>query len=294
MKSLWLLCRRASRSETIFATSAVSSSMIRMQDCGNFTRTTPRPADELINIHQIRLQPTTQFVQHFSKTPSLKIDGAQKEVSENVEKDDGWEEEDDSTTESQIGDGADGGGLVLRDDVPWGRRTLSIAQEVLPHLAGDGDLVLFAFRTSPRGFVYIRLDKLSDRYGCPSMAELETFSRLYKTQLEVVGETGEIPNDLAVEVSSPGAERLLKVPEDLHRFKEMPLRVVYTEDDLLQHKDGIFCLDSFDNESKQSVWKRANVKNSQRKGKAFSRKEKDWRLALPLQALKRVTLYLEF
>lgn len=117
---------------------------------------------------------------------------------------------------------------MLRDDVPWGQPALSIAQEIL---LSEDDLSLFSFKTSPRGYIYIRLDKLSDksnlydpcffyihydvfaayslpvsycspscRYGCPSMDEIEDFSQIYKTRLDEAGEQGEIPDDLALEV----------------------------------------------------------------------------------------------
>ena len=58
----------------------------------------------------------------------------------------------------QYGDGGDGGGVVL-NGVPWGERAHSIALEVLSQF-GD-DIELFAFETTPRGYVYVRLDKLS-------------------------------------------------------------------------------------------------------------------------------------
>ena len=45
------------------------------------------------------------------------------------------------------------------NDVPWGERALSIALDVLSQF-GD-DMKLFAFKTTPRGYVYVRLDKLS-------------------------------------------------------------------------------------------------------------------------------------
>lgn len=59
----------------------------------------------------------------------------------------------------QIGDGGDGGGVVLQD-VPWGEGALSIAHDVLLQF-GD-DMKLYAFKTTPRGYVYVRLDKLSN------------------------------------------------------------------------------------------------------------------------------------
>lgn len=40
------------------------------------------------------------------------------------------------------------------------------------------------------------------RYGCPSMEEIESFSRQYKKRLDEVGARGEIPDDLALEVIS--------------------------------------------------------------------------------------------
>lgn len=61
----------------------------------------------------------------------------------------------------QIGDGGDGGGIVL-GDAKWGERALSVAREVL-NLHFSEDLVLFAFKVSPRGYVYVRLDKLTNK-----------------------------------------------------------------------------------------------------------------------------------
>nr|DAD31495.1 TPA_asm: hypothetical protein HUJ06_010346 [Nelumbo nucifera] len=124
------------------------------------------------------------------------IDPDQDEALEDGDITDGWEEEDDA--DPQIGDGGDGGGIVLRD-VPWGKRVLSIAHEIL--LQFSEDMKLFSFKTSPRGYIYVRLDKLSNKYGCPSMEEIENYSCLYKKRLEEVGQTGEIPDDLALEVT---------------------------------------------------------------------------------------------
>ncbi|XP_057961435.1 uncharacterized protein LOC131153259 [Malania oleifera] len=207
---------------------------------------------------------------------------------------DEWEEEDD--TEPEIGDGGDGGGVVLQN-VPWGERVLCIAREVLLQF-GD-DMKLFAFKTTPRGYIYVRLDKLSNKYGCPSMVEIEGYNQQYKKRLDETGALGEIPDDLAVEVSSPGAERILKVPDDLHRFKDMPMRVCYVEDveSKQMEKDGIFLLESIDLESESCEWKLANVKENRdllSKGRLFSRKMKDWRLKLPYAMCTKVTLYLEY
>ncbi|GMH01796.1 hypothetical protein Nepgr_003635 [Nepenthes gracilis] len=208
---------------------------------------------------------------------------------------DEWEEEDE--LEPQIGDGGDGGGIVLQN-VPWGERALSIALEVL--LQFGNDMKLYSFKTSPRGYVYVRLDKLSNEYGCPSMEEIESYSQEYKKRLEDEGSKGDIPDDLALEVSSPGAERILKIPDDLLRFENFPMQVCYVEGDIeakFQEKIGVFLLDSIETETGHCVWKLADVRENRNplsKGRPFSRKQKDWRLKLPHQNLKKVTLYLEF
>uniref|UniRef100_A0A803KVM7 DUF7912 domain-containing protein n=1 Tax=Chenopodium quinoa TaxID=63459 RepID=A0A803KVM7_CHEQI len=206
-----------------------------------------------------------------------------------------WVEEDD--TDPEIGDGGAGGGIVLQN-VPWGEKVLSIAREVL--LQFDDDVKLYSFKTTPRGYIYVRLDKLSNEYGCPSIELIESYSREYKKRLEEDGFKGEIPNDLALEVSSPGAERLLRIPEDLLRFKDFPMVVSYVEEGTeakSQEKSGVFLLDSIETETEHCVWKLADVRANRdpaSKGRPMSRKRKDWRLKLPYSKLNRVTLYIEY
>jgi len=107
----------------------------------------------------------------------------------------------------------------------------------------------------------------------------------------------------SLQVSSPGAERLLKVPEDLDRFKDMAMRVQYlvegdsnldSKQNLL--KDGIFLLESVDTQADHCVWKLADVKENRAeagKGRPLNRKQKDWRLQTSFTSVKKVTLYLD-
>ncbi|KAL2546620.1 uncharacterized protein Fot_15853 [Forsythia ovata] len=214
--------------------------------------------------------------------------------NDEVEPIDSWEEEDDA--EPEVGDGGNGGGIVLQN-CTWGQQALAIAQEVI--LQFGEDMELYAFKTSPQGYIYVRLDKLSNEYGCPSMEEIESFSRQYKKRLDEVGATGEIPDDLALEVSSPGADRLLRVPDDLSRFEDMPMIVSYTEDSVAgcSENTGVYFLDSIETESGCCIWKLADVKENRdpsAKGRPMSRKQKDWRLKLPYAKVKRVSLYLNY
>ncbi|XP_045817227.1 uncharacterized protein LOC123910191 [Trifolium pratense] len=228
----------------------------------------------------------TSFSRHFSSSLS-------DETSDEGESKDGWEEEDEA--EPKIGDGGSGGGVALQN-VPWGQRALSIAEEVLVQFSED--LKLYAFKTSPGGYVYVRLDKVTSEYGCPSMDELESYNQEFKKRLDEVGALGDIPDDLALEVSSPGADRVLKVPDDLNRFKEMPMRVFYTEniESNCLEMDGVFILDSIENDSEICVWKLADVQENRdptKKGKPLNRKQKDWRLRLPFNLHRMVTLYID-
>ncbi|XP_044965965.1 uncharacterized protein LOC123426231 [Hordeum vulgare subsp. vulgare] len=206
-----------------------------------------------------------------------------------------WEEDEDEGADAEIGDGGDGGGVVLRD-VKWGARALLAAEEILGEHFGD-DIAMFAFKVSPKGYVYVRLDKLTSRYGCPGIEEIENFNRLYKQKLDEIIERGEIPLDLALEISSPGAERLLKVPGDLDRFKDMAMRVQYLAegDGLVSDQvDGIFMLESVDIQTEHCVWKLADVnENRAGKGRPLNRKQRDWRLQTSFDAVRKATLYLD-
>lgn len=79
----------------------------------------------------------------------------------------------------------------------------------------------------------------------------------------------------------------------------MPMRVIYVENLEAQcsEKNGVFLLDSIENESGCCVWKLADVKENRdpaAKGRPMSRKLKDWRLRLPYDMVKRVTIFLDY
>lgn len=49
--------------------------------------------------------------------------------------------------------------MVLQN-CPWGQQALAICREVL--LQFGNDMELYAYKTSPLGYIYVRLDKLSN------------------------------------------------------------------------------------------------------------------------------------
>lgn len=89
------------------------------------------------------------------------------------------------------------------------------------------------------------------------------------------------------------------MPDDLYRFRDMPMNICYVKDEgpHCQEKHGVFFLDSVDTDSETCIWRLADVKENrdpQSKGRALSRKQKDWRLKLPYAMSRSVTLYLDF
>jgi hypothetical protein len=61
----------------------------------------------------------------------------------------------------QIGDGEEGGGVVLGDS-PWSQTVLDLATDALAEF--NGDLAIFAFKVfKESGVIRVRLDKLSDK-----------------------------------------------------------------------------------------------------------------------------------
>ncbi|CAM6010624.1 unnamed protein product [Sphagnum balticum] len=218
-----------------------------------------------------------------------------EELGEHLEDDDIWE--DDFDLEPEVGDGGEGGGVVLGDS-SWGQTVLDLANDTLAEF--NGDLAIFAFKVSKESeLIHVRLDKLSDKYGSPTIDEIQQFSSSYSKSLEQSGEAGIIPKNLALEVSSPGAERVVQIPQDLERFKELPMYVRYLgtgTGEQAEEKDGVLELESVDTEGGSSVWKIANVRINRElvgKGRGLNKKQREWRVQMPFESLQLVRLYID-
>ncbi|XP_010912631.3 uncharacterized protein [Elaeis guineensis] len=194
-----------------------------------------------------------------------------------------------------VGDGAGGGGISLAGTW-WDKKALLIAEEV--SMLFDGDLKIYAFKTSANSTIHLRIEKLSSKYGSPSMIDIEAFSTAYRSRLDEAELAGKIPNNISLEVSSPGVERAVCIPEEFGRFKDLPMYVKYSsinaETTLPQEHDGVFKLISFDLDLCQCTWGLADVRiNRQQagKGRPLSRKQREWRLQMPFESLRLVRLY---
>lgn len=93
------------------------------------------------------------------------------------------------------------------------------------------------------------MDNLEHPYGSVSLLECEQVSRKLKEELERIS-----PDlDFTLKVSSAGAERKLNLPEDIDRFRGIPVRLVFRSGESEKHQEGIFRIVNRDGD--QVFWK---------------------------------------
>ncbi|XP_059453278.1 uncharacterized protein LOC132183840 [Corylus avellana] len=200
-----------------------------------------------------------------------------------------------NNAEVYVGDGGGGGGISLAGTW-WDKEALRIAEGV--SLSFDGDLKIYAFKTMLNCTIQVRIEKLSNKSGSPSMEDIEAFSATYRARLAEAELSKSIPESVSLEVSSPGVERVVRIPDELDRFKDRPLYVKYVNEVAatgpLSENDGVFRLVSFDMESKCCTWGLADVKINREKagkGRPLNKKQREWRLNTPFDSLCLVRLY---
>lgn len=143
-----------------------------------------------------------------------------------------------------------------------------------------------------KGFhIQVELDGLKDARGAVSVGECEEYSQRISSMLDemIAAADPVLPPGLAVdnytlEVSSAGAERELRIPADFERFRELPMKIVYRQEE--KTETGVF---------------RYTGKNAEGKFlfEAFEtrRRKRDWRalkVELDLSDIKRANLFLDF
>ena len=144
---------------------------------------------------------------------------------------------------------------------------------------------------APRPFPYVHS---LTRFGSPGLEELSEFSLLFDTALDAAGVS---PDELTVEVSSAGAEREVRLPRDLRRFQGLPMLVRYSPPEGGAEVSEVLDLVSYDEAAGVATWRvadvRANRAASAKKGQPLPKKVRERRLALPLDAMRRVNLHID-
>lgn len=169
---------------------------------------------------------------------------------------------------------------------------------------------------SGNGFHFeIALDGLDHPLGAVTIAECESFSRRFVETLDRVLEEGHpdwgaalpvgiLPDNYTVEVNSAGAERQLRLPEELERFRGKPLKIQHREEERTRTRLGVF-VKSVSRETTDSVEITEDVDQNyyifeeytpRRGGANRKRSGKQARTEFRLASadLLRVNLYLDF
>ncbi|GMI82970.1 hypothetical protein HRI_001966300 [Hibiscus trionum] len=200
-------------------------------------------------------------------------------------------------TELYAGDGAGGGGISLAGTW-WDKEALLLAEDVRQSFGGD--LGIYAFKTLSNSSIQVRVERLTNKSGSPRMEDIEAFSVSYRAKLDEAELARSVAENITLEVSSPGVERVVRIPEDLDRFKDRSLYVKYVteiaDSGKLSEADGVFRLVSFDMETKCCTWGLADVRINREKagkGRPLSKKQREWRLETTFDSLRLVRLYPE-
>lgn len=208
------------------------------------------------------------------------------------EEDDFYLEEEEEE-ELYAGDGGGGGGIKLAGTT-WDKEALSLAEKSCESF--NCELGIYAFKTLPNSTVQVRIERLSNKSGSPTMEDIEAYSKIYRAKLSEAELAKSIPDNISLEVSSPGVERVVRVPQDLDRYKDRSMYVRYANEESETEGDGIFRLVSFDVEAKSCVWGIADIRVNREKagkGRPLSKKQREWRLETSFESLRLVRLHSE-
>lgn len=239
-----------------------------------------------------------------TKTPSA--NNNEEEEEEFLEDDEGINAVDDEFEDEEENFGME----ISTGGTDWGETILTAVQRLL---STDDTLEIYSFRVIARSKrVDIRLDKLTNKYGSPSLDEVGLFSRNLNIELEaLMGE--DQAGEIEIEVSSPGAERLVRVPEEFTRFGEMPMLVEYDSSSVVgnrveggegekERKTTVLQFQGVDIDDGQgeetaggvSRWTLADVRaNRSGKGRVLNKKQRETVIEIPIKDIVQVNLHVD-
>jgi len=190
------------------------------------------------------------------------------------------------------------GGNIDTANTSWGDLCLECVRQVLQDEKNleefEGYLRLFAFKAIPSTKrCMISIDDLDDKFGSPTLDDLIAVSRKLNELAELKG----FPDDVAIEVASPGAERKLTIPEDLLRFRELKMKVIYNDDESknAENETIIVNVDDIEEENGLVIFKLADVQENRppKKGMPMSKKKKEWRKNIKFTDISSANLYID-
>ena len=246
---------------------------------------------------------TVRAIGHASRTSrfvtvAANARNASEEEDEEEEEEDDEDEvlDEDFDVEEEVSaeDEASEGGAIDTAGTAYGELALNALRRALDAepFAGDYEVHSFKVNTSRRR-VLASVDKLSDKYGSPTLDELTAIVRAHNAILDERG----FPEDVAVELASPGATRTLRVPRELARFRELVMDVTYKgEAENPESKTTVTkVMEITDITDSEVEWKLADVPANRpaKKGMGMNKKSREWRLRMPLDAVIKASLFID-
>ena len=177
---------------------------------------------------------------------------------------------------------------VQTEGLTWANTALEMTRDLISAPPFDA-LTLHTFRIDARRRqVCVTLDKYVDPYGSPSLEEISSFTEtLSERMCESLGNA--VVESLKFEVSSPGAERRVRLPFELSRFDHLPMKVCHRMED---DKSTTKVLEFQRQDGEISVWRywkgRFNRKTAKLRKADFAKE-----IRIPLEDLLRVHLFLD-
>ncbi|MED6138177.1 hypothetical protein PIB30_119027 [Stylosanthes scabra] len=124
-------------------------------------------------------------------------DGDDVDIGADEDEEEEEEEYEDGDAVVYVGDGGAGGGISLAGTW-WDKKALAIAKEVTASF--DGDLQIYAFKTLVNSTILVRIERLTNKSGSPTMEDIEAFSTTYRTKLDEAEIAKFVPENLSLEV----------------------------------------------------------------------------------------------
>ncbi|GAB5355622.1 hypothetical protein AAMO2058_000221400 [Amorphochlora amoebiformis] len=209
-------------------------------------------------------------------------------ISAEVENGEGLEDfESDELFDSTVAPG-------VNIEYPWGEPAFECAEKLLKMSSEFDDLNIYSFTTRNRARLEVALDKLSHPRGSPTLDEVSLFARRLRVALEEA--IGDKANSLEIEVSTPGAEREIRIPADLERFSDFPMLVRYHNS--TREEQHVMMFHRLDEATKTTHWKLADVRANRwldKRGKSMPirRRDREREFLISLNDLIRVNMHID-
>lgn len=135
--------------------------------------------------------------------------------------------------------------------------------------------------------IRVLLDKMNHPLGSVTIEECEEYTHLYRMKLDShLSEDDQYRYSL--EVSSAGAEREVRLPEELKRFQNQLMKVSYDH----EGKSRNIVMHFIRGDQTETYWKYAKVKYNRNQG--INLKNTQNEIMIPMEDIIKVNLYLDF